>query len=185
MEKLNQAGTTPRALRLATLLLVSLAVLASAACGPRVIKDRPPFVSISSMNLENGLLSTTFDIANQNGVPLEINSTEITVTVNTSELTRYDSQDMLAIDANSTEKVMARHAPDDFTQKLLVSLDSGELDSLSIELSGRVRTVDSGTLRFEQKGYLYRVPGRPGQFRAAVTQADELVREEPRYRRNR
>ena len=185
MEKLKHTAVTPRALRLGTLLVVSLAVLASAACGPKVIKDRPPFVSISAMNLEGESLSTTFDIANQNGVPLEINSTEITVNVNTSELTRYESRETLLIDANSTEKIATRHAPDDFTRKLLVSLDSGELDSLSIDLSGRVRTVDSGTLRFEQKGYLYRVPGRPGQFRSAVTQADELVREEPRYRRNR
>ena len=43
-----------------------------------------------------------------------------------------------------------------------------------------MHTLEDGNLRFEQEGYLYRVPGRPGQFRSAVTQAKGLVRDKPR-----
>jgi hypothetical protein len=41
-----------------------------------------------------------------------------------------------------------------------------------------VHTVEDGNLRFSQKGYLYPVPGRPGQFRSTVTQAQGLQRDD-------
>jgi LEA14-like dessication related protein len=184
MQELKRTGTGTRIHRLAALFLLLAFVLAGTGCGPKVIKDRPPFVSISSMSMEGGMLATTFDIANQNGVSLEVDSTEIKVNVRDTELVRYDSQEKFTIGANSTEKITARLELADFTQTLLLSLDSGELDSLSIDLTGQVHTNKEGNLRFEQKGYLYRVPGRPGQFRSAVTQAKELVRDEPRYKGN-
>ena len=82
-----------------------------------------------------------------------------------------------AIDANSSERVTDRSQPDDSALDPLRSLESGDTDSLPFSLEGRVHTLDDGYLRFEQKGHLYRVPGRPGQFRAAVMRASELVRE--------
>ena len=83
----------------------------------------------------------------------------------------------LPIDANSSERVTDRSQPDDSALDPLRSLESGDTDSLPFSLEGRVHTLDDGYLRFEQKGHLYRVPGRPGQFRAAVMRASELVRE--------
>ena len=180
METLNRTGRNRRLLRFVSLLLAVAAALAAAACGPKVIKGRPPFVSISAMNLDGGELVTRFDIANNNGVAMNIDTAEITVSVRDSELTRYESREPLLVGANSTEAVTARLEPEDFTLTLLRSLDSGELDSLSIAIAGRVHTLEDGNLRFEQEGYLYRVPGRPGQFRSAVTQAKGLVRDEPR-----
>lgn len=180
METLNRAGRNRRLLRFIFVLLAVTAALACVSCGSKLIKGRPPFVSVSAMNLDGGDLVTRFDIANQNGVAMNIEATEITVSVRDSELTRYDSREPLEIDANSAEAVTARLEPDDFTLTLLRSLDSGELDSLSIAIVGRVHTLEDGFLRFDQEGYLYRVPGRPGQFRSAVTQAKGLVREDPR-----
>ncbi len=177
MEFLNRSG---KPVRVAALLLAVLAMLAGTGCGPDVIKGRPPFVSISDMNLAGDVLSANFDISNQNGVAMNINAIGISVSVASSELIRYDSNESLPIDANSTEEISVRTAPDDFTRKLLTSLDNGSLDSLSFDLEGRANTVEDGILRFEYKGYLYPVPGRPGNYRAAVTQAKGLVREDPR-----
>lgn len=179
MELLKQTGKKNRLIRMAFLLLVALAVVSGVSCGPDVIKGRPPFVSISDMSLSTDTLSAIFVISNQNGVPMNIDAMEIAVRVNTSELTRYDSAASMLIGANSTEEVSVQKEPDDFTQKLLSSLDSGQLKSLSFDLEGRVHTLEDGYLSFEQKGYLYPVPGRPGHFRAAVTQAKGLVREKP------
>lgn len=180
METLNRAGRNHRLFRFVSLILAAAAALAVVSCGPKVIEGRPPFVSISAMNLDGGELVTRFDVANNNGVAMNIDAAEIKVSVRDSELTRYESREKLLIGANSTEAVTARLEPDDFTLTLLKSLDGGQLDSLSISIAGRVHTLEDDYLRFEQEGYLYRVPGRPGQFRSAVTQAKGLVREDPR-----
>lgn len=165
--------------RLAFSGLLALVLLAATACGPKVIKGRPPFVSISGMTLFDGSLTTRYDLSNQNGAEMTIDRVRISVRVSTSELTRYESRDRLVIDANSTEEISHRERPPEFTETLLRSLETGEIDSLSFDLEGYVQTLEDGELRFEQKGYLYRVPGRPGQFRSAVTQANELIREDP------
>ena len=179
MERLNRTGIRNRRIRLLSVLLLAGVTLAATGCGPKVIKGRPPLISISGMSLSGDRLTTVFDISNQNGIPMTINSTVIEVRVETTELTRYEARDKLLIDANSTEEVRESHGVDSFTRTVLASLDSGELKSLSFDLEGRVNTAEDGILRSELKGYLYPVPGKPGHFRAAVTQAKGLVRENP------
>ncbi len=153
-------------------------MLAGAGCGPKLIKGRPPFVSISDMKMDGDTLKTEFDISNQNGVPMTIESMEITVRINTTELARYSSGDSLEITANGTEEVRVSDSPDDFTRNLLASLDDGRLQSLSFSLNATVMTLEDGRLLSEHTGYLYPVPGRPGQYRATVTQAKGLVRDD-------
>jgi LEA14-like dessication related protein len=160
---------------LATLVLVACLLQ---ACGPQVIKGRPPFVGLSSLELVEDRLSAVFDISNQNGVPMTIDRIQVTVRVNEVELAGEDRELRLAIDANSTEEVRVEELPDSFTRDLLASLEGGEVNSIPFDLNGRVTTVEDGVLRFEYRGHLYPVPGRPGQFRSAVTQARELQRED-------
>lgn len=148
-----------------------------AGCGPTVIKGRPPFISISGMSLVDDQLSAVFDISNHNGVPMSITSIDITVTVRDAEITRYNKSFELVIDTNSTEEVSVDKMPEDFTRTLLVSLDRGELNSLPFDLKGRVNTIEDGFLNFENTGYLYPVPGKPGHYRSAVTQSKGLRRE--------
>ena len=85
---------------------------------------------------------------------------------------------LLAIDANSAEEIRVGERPGGEALDLLSSLERREVNSLPFELVGRVRTQEDGYLRFEQKGHLYPVPGRPGSFRSAATQAKELRRDE-------
>ena len=110
---------------------------------------------------------------------MNITSIDITVTVRDAEITRYNENFQLEIDTNSTEEVSVEKMPDDFTQTLLVSLDRGDLNSLPFDLKGRVNTVEDGYLNFENTGYLYPVPGKPGHYRSAVTQSRGLRREDP------
>lgn len=164
---------------LAKLTLLLSAALFCISCGPQVIKGRPPFISISAMSLEGETLSAVFDIRNRNGVPMTIDMIDITVMVNQTELTRHNSDFSLEIGANSAESVDVEKFPDEFTRALLVSLESGEVNSLPFDLKGRVHTIEDGNLAFANKGHLYPVPGKPGKFRSAVTHAKELEREEP------
>lgn len=160
------------------LLLLFFAIFLVSACGPTVIKGRPPFINISDMKLQGETLSASFAISNQNEEEMVIDAVDITVMINDTRLTRHDRRLELTIDANSTEDVHVETMPDEFTRSLLASLNSGELQSLPFDLSGRVLTRKHGYLEFEQTGYLYPVPGRPGQFRSAVTRAKGLKRED-------
>lgn len=173
---MNRSSMPPARRIFAALLILCCFLLAG--CGPQVIKGRPPFVNISAMSLIDGTLATEFDISNQNGVPMSIDNVDITVRVGESVLAGLNQPVDLVIDANSTEGTRSEQQADDFSQTLLASLQSGELKSLSFDLEGRVHTAEDGFLKFEQNGYLYPVPGKPGYFRSAVTQASQLKRED-------
>lgn len=163
---------------LAILLGTLLAAAGLAACGPDVIKGRPPFIGISGMSLQGERLVADFRVSNQNGVPMSIQAYELAMSVDDTVLVRENRPFDLAIDANSAEELRIERDPGDAARDLLVALDQRERPSLPFTLSGRVRTLEDGYLSFEQKGHLYPVPGRPGHFRSAVTQARELRRED-------
>ena len=158
-------------------LALMLLIGSCASCGPNIIEGRPPFIGISAMQLSGDKLSADFRIANQNDVAMTIQAIDITITVNEVELVRENRDLQLAIDANSAEEVKVEELPEAFTRELLQSLESGAVGSLPFSLNGRVRTLEDGYLSFEQKGHMYPVPGKPGSFRSAVTQAQELRRE--------
>jgi hypothetical protein len=178
MEILKITGKHFRPARFVFALLAASTMLVTVSCGPQVIEGRPPFVSISDMKLDGETLATEFDISNQNGVTMTVESVEITVMVNTTLLARYASTEQLEITANSTEEVRVADKPDEFTRNLLTSLDEGRLKSLAFDLKATVMTLEDGRLISEHTGYLYPVPGRPGSFRSAVTQAKGLVRDD-------
>lgn len=164
---------------LLTVAAATLAMLVVTACGPSVIRGRPPLVNLSGLSLADESLDAEFSFSNQNGVPMTISATTIAITVRNTDLFRHTQSLELPIDANSAEDLRIRQPVDPFVRTLLVSLDSGELASLPFDLSGSVETAEDGTLRFEYTGYLYPVPGRPGHYRSAVTQSRELSPGDP------
>lgn len=176
MEFMNRSplGRIPNS---ALLMAMLLAVVLGASCGPQVIEGRPPFIGISGMQLAGDTLHADFRVANQNGVAMNIEAIDITVTVNEVELASEKREFKLSIDANSTEEVQVEEFPEAATRNLLASLENREVKSLPFTLQGSVRTLEDGILRFEQKGHLYPVPGKPGFFRSAVTQAEQLRHE--------
>jgi hypothetical protein len=176
MEAMN---TTRRAPFLLTAFSLAAITLLLAACGPNVIRGRPPLVTLSGLGLADDRLDAEFGISNQNGVPMTLSSVDLAVRAGDAELIRHADALDLKIDANSAEDLRVSQPVDPFTRTLLVSLDSGELTSLAFDLDGSVQSAEDGMLRFEYTGYLYPVPGRPGQYRAAVTQARELRRDDP------
>ena len=166
-------------LKCKTIVLVLLTSLACTACGPSIIRGKPPFISIAGLALAGEQLSADFNISNQNGEPMEITGIEIEVQVEEAVLTRYNSNFELTISANSTEEVLVEQLPDEFTQQLLTSLEGGEVASLPFSLHGQVYTVADGVLKFRNKGHLYPVPGKPGQFRSATTHSSRIHSEDP------
>ncbi len=178
MQLLNPSNSDRLAGTAVRVLLVLLMFTFCVSCGPQTITGRPPFISISEMSMVDDRLSAEFNLSNQNEVEMSIQMIDITVTVNDVELTRENRDFNLVIDANSTEKVQVEELPDEFTRNLLASLRDGEVKSLPFDLKGRVNTLEDGVLRFEHRGHLYPVPGKPGYFRSAVTQARGLTRDD-------
>jgi len=178
MECCENVKTLSRPKSALRLLFVMIMAVCCISCGPHSIKGRPPFISISGMSQVDSKLSVDFDIRNQNDVPMTIDRVDITVTVNDIELARDNRNFDLVVGANSAERVRVEELPDESRRALLDSLESGEVSSLPFDLNGKVHTVEDGDLSFEHKGFLYPVPGKPDHFRAAVTQAQGLQREE-------
>jgi hypothetical protein len=174
MELLTTRRPAGTMAKLAFLAAISLLV----ACGPSVIEGRPPFVGISAMSLQGDRLTVDFRVSNENGVPMTIQAYELTLSLDGEELLEENRQQSLPIDANSAEPLMVERVPGAPAHSLLLALERGERSSLPFELSGRVRTEEDGSLRFDQKGHLYPVPGKPGHFRSAVTHARDLQRDE-------
>lgn len=162
-----------------SLVWLLLIILACTACGPTIIHGRPPFISISELSLRGDRLSAGFSISNPNGEAMNINGIEISVRVEEAELTHYNEDFKLTIDANSTEVIKVEQFPDAFVQDLLNSLRDGEVPSLPFRLEGRVRTEEDGILKFKHKGHLYPVPGKPGHFRSATTQSSRIRQDDP------
>ena len=166
-------------LKYKSIIILLVTILVCTACGPSIIRGQPPFISIASLSLDGQQLSADFNIHNPNGEPMDIDGIEIEVQVEDATLTRYNSDFKLKIDANSTEEIFVEELPDEFTQQLLTSLEKGEVNSLPFRLEGKVNTTLDGTLQFRNKGHLYPVPGRPGQFRSATTHSNRIHTDDP------
>ncbi len=158
-------------LRLYTLTLASL--LLCTACATGKIKGNPPFVGISSMTMTNQALAASFDVRNINEVEMVIDSVEITISVKGSEFSRYAGPYSLSLDPNTTEAINLDNLPPENAREQLADLQSGKIASLPVNLHGRVHTAADGYLDFKHEGYLYPVPGKPGQFRSATSRTRE------------
>jgi hypothetical protein len=156
-----------------------IVIIACSACSPQKIRGRPPFIGISSLVLVENTLSADFDIRNPNDEEMTIDAIDISMTLQETQISRSRDDLRINISAQGIEEIHVESLPDEFARKLLSSLESGEVISLPYQLEGRVHTLENGYLSFDDKGHLYPVPGRPGQFRGAGAQGE--VREPERW----
>ena len=114
-------------------------------------------------------METRFDVYNINEVEMVIDSIEVTVLVDNSQIARHSGALQLTVGPNTTEEIPVSQRPEDRARQLLTELETGVKASLPFSLQGRVHTRDDGYMAFEHEGHLYPVPGRPGQFRSTST----------------
>jgi len=151
------------------LILISLC----AACGPNQVKGKAPVVSIATLTIMDEQLAASFNIRNINDVAMDVTEIDISIRISNVELTRHVSSMALSIDPNTTEDVVVQKLPDEFARELLTSLETGESGNLPFFLEGSMRTDQDGNVPFRYEGYLYPVPGRPGQYRSATSRTRE------------
>lgn len=145
--------------------LVFLAVMLSAACGAKIIRGEAPMVYMNELSHQNDTISLRLSMRNINGVPLDVQSIDFSLTVEDDELFGYQGPAETNIIANGTETWSVEIEESQTSRKLLESLESGEVQSLPYSLKGSINSKDNGTLRFNYEGHIYPLPGRPGHFR--------------------
>ncbi len=157
----------------ARLILVLILIILCTACGPRQVKGKAPVVSIATLTVADEKLSASFNIRNINDVAMDVEQIDITIRISDVQLTRHVSAVALSIDPNTTEDIVVEKVPEEFEQKLLDKLESGDTGNLPFFLEGNIRTTQDGNVPFRYEGYLYPVPGRPGQYRSASSRTRE------------
>ena len=136
-------------------------------CGTKIVRGSPPMVYITELSHQGDNLNLQLSMRNLNGVDLDFQNIDIRLTVNESEdeLFVYDGPAETNIVANGTESWSVEVVESEASRKMLDSLENGDVISLPYKLKGSIVSKEDGTLRFEYKGHIYPVPGKPGYFR--------------------
>jgi outer membrane lipoprotein-sorting protein len=150
--------------RLLCLCVLLVAVLAS-GCGTKIIKGATPMVRMNELSHQDGNITLELSMRNLNGVELDIQTIDFSLSVSDDELFSYKGPAETNIVANGTETWTVQVEESESSRELLNTLQNGEVKSLPYSLKGSIFSQEDGDLRFEHEGHIYPLPGRPGQFR--------------------
>ncbi len=147
-------------------LVLLLALLLLAGCGSSKVKGESPFVQVGGWRTDGNTLSIDLRLRNVNDEALTVDSVELRATVNEdTPLVQLNQVIGVGIPAGGFETVSLQTTATGAGLALLQALSSGQRASLAYRLEGAVNSPDEGSLRFRTDGRIYRVPGRPGEFR--------------------
>jgi len=145
--------------------LTVLAIMLCAACGTKIIRGESPLVRMTELSHQDSNITLQLSMRNINGVPLDIQSIDFSLSVDDKELFTYQGPAETNITANGTETWSVEVKESQSSRDLLVALENGDVKSLPYSLKGSVVSKEDGTMRFQHEGHIYPLPGRPGHFR--------------------
>jgi hypothetical protein len=144
---------------------VLLAAVLTAGCGTKIIRGATPMVRMNELNHQDGNITLELSMRNLNGVELDIQTIDFSLSVNDDELFSYKGPVDTNIVANGTETWTVEVEESESSRELLNTLQNGEVKSLPYSLKGSIFSQEDGDLHFEHEGHIYPLPGRPGRFR--------------------
>jgi hypothetical protein len=145
--------------------LILLMTLMITACGAKVVRGASPMVRMIELSHEGNQITLELSMRNLNGVELEVQNIDFSLSVSDEQLFVYRGPVETNIVANGTETWSVNVEESRTSLDLLNTLQNGDVKSLPYALEGSVISKDDGTLRFEHDGHIYPLPGRPGHFR--------------------
>ena len=145
--------------------LTILAIMLCTACGTKIIRGESPLVRMTELSHQDSNITLQVSMRNINGVPLDIQSIDFSLSVDDKELFTYQGPAETNIIANGTETWSVEVEESQSSRDLLDTLENGEVKSLPYSLKGSVVSKEDGTMRFQHEGHIYPLPGRPGHFR--------------------
>ena len=122
-------------------------------------------VRMIELSHQDNNITLELSMRNLNGVPLDTQDIDFSLSVGDEELFAYQGPVDINIVANGTETWSVEVVESEPSRELLVTLENGDVKSLAYSLKGSISTLNDGTLRFEHEGHIYPLPGRPGHFR--------------------
>lgn len=146
-------------------MLVLATLLLMTACGTKVLRGAAPIVRMNELSHAENTISLQLSMRNLNGVELDIQSIDFSLSVEDDELFTYSGPAETNITANGIETWTIEVEESPSSKQLLDKLQAGDIKSLPYSLEGSITAVDEGKLRFSHEGHIYPVPGRPGHFR--------------------
>ena len=140
-------------------------MLCLASCGPRMVRGQSPFVQVTAWEIHGHRLSMELRIRNVNDEELRVINIEFDVRLQDTELAHYMQVVDTVISANGSETLALELDASQAGVDLLVALGEGRTDSLPYSFEGQLQASEKEFMKFERKGHIYTVPGRPGRFR--------------------
>lgn len=145
--------------------LMLVGALLFSGCGSKQVRGESPMLRISELSHQDGNVNLQLSIRNVNDEELDILELDFKLTTEDQQLLGYSGPAPVNIVANGTESWSVEIVEDNVLREQLDALQNDEIKSLPYLLEGSIRTLDTGKLRFETRGHLYPLPGRPGYFR--------------------
>lgn len=145
--------------------LIVLLLLLSIACGAKVIRGVSPMVRMNELSHQDNNIEVKLSIRNLNGVALDIQSIDFSLSIDAGEVFTYSGPVDTNITANGTETWSVKIEESESGRELLNTLQNGDVKSLPYSLKGKIISAKDGNLRFKHEGHIYPLPGRPGYFR--------------------
>jgi len=144
--------------------LTVLTIMLCTACGARIIRGESPLVRMTELSHLDNNITLQVSMRNINGVLLDIESIDFSLSVDDEELFTYQGPAETNIIANGTETWSVEVKESQSSRDLLDTLENGDVKSLPYSLKGSVVSKEDGTMRFQHEGHIYPLPGRPGHF---------------------
>lgn len=147
--------------------LLALLVLGLCACGSSAIRisGEPPQWEIRTLTRDGQNLSVDFGLRNLNDQPLEMAHLELELRTDGERLVLINQTAGLVVPSRGRESLVVEETAALTGLDRLDRLASGDIRSLPWSLTGEIATAGGRDYRVRAEGYLYRVPGRPDQFR--------------------
>jgi len=139
--------------KLLSFVLIILVMVFVTGCGAKIIRGASPMVRMTELSHKDQKIQLQLSMRNLNGVELDIQSIDFSLSVENEELFYYDGPAETNIVANGTETWSVEVEESQSSQELLNSLQNGDVMSLPYSLRGNVQTLEEGNLHFQYEGH--------------------------------
>jgi LEA14-like dessication related protein len=147
------------------LLLLMIVALILGSCASKGVRDQSPFIQVNSLKMMDETISLDLGIRNVNIETLLIGQIEFSISLNETSLAVYKAASQASVPANGIENLHFELNPSVDGVALLNELQNDERPNLEYSIEGVLFVNEGDEMKVLRKGHIYRVPGRPGQFR--------------------
>lgn len=148
------------------LLVVLITCLLLTACGQREIRDLPPLVRLSQIQLGESDAQVQLRIENPNDIPFHAEQISFELSFEQEPALPFAGATPVDIIAHSAEEVVVRMMlPNEWVERMQQLM---ERESLSWTLKGTLPQLEERDWPFRSRGVLFPVPGIDGLYRASA-----------------